>query len=278
MKTHLTLAYSPCPNDTYIFGGIGLNLIESPLEYSIVLEDIAELNSMAQVGEYDVIKLSYHAWASMLDQYQMLPYGSALGFGVGPLLIVNPGTQLNEIKRVAIPGKHTTANFLLDFAFRDRGFEKVEMLFSDIESELKSGRVEAGVIIHENRFTYAERGFICLQDLGEYWESKTKLPIPLGGIAIKRSLDNDVKSQVLTDIQASIQLADHDINAISSYIEEHAQEMDISVMQQHIDLYVNQSTRGLSETDKASIEFLLSEIAKSKDLGQKEENKWLFEG
>ncbi len=276
MKTHLTLAYSPCPNDTYIFGGIALNLIKSPLNYSIILEDIAALNSMALVGEHDVIKLSYHAWASMIDRYQMLPYGSALGFGVGPLLIVNPGTQLSEINRVAIPGQYTTANFLLDFAYRDQDFEKVEMLFSDIESELKSGRVDAGVIIHENRFTYEERGFVCVQDLGDYWEKQTDLPIPLGGIAIKRSLDDEVKSQVSRDIYASIQLADSDFNAISTYIKNYAQEMDISVMQQHIDLYVNQSTRGLSLTDKDSIDFLLSEIAKSRDIPQENGKNWLF--
>ncbi len=276
MKTHLTLAYSPCPNDTYIFGGIALNLIKSPLNYSIILEDIAALNSMALVGEHDVIKLSYHAWASMIDRYQMLPYGSALGFGVGPLLIVNPGTLLSEINRVAIPGQYTTANFLLDFAYRDQDFEKVEMLFSDIESELKSGRVDAGVIIHENRFTYEERGFVCVQDLGDYWEKQTDLPIPLGGIAIKRSLDDEVKSQVSRDIYASIQLADSDFNAISTYIKNYAQEMDISVMQQHIDLYVNQSTRGLSLTDKDSIDFLLSEIAKSRDIPQENGKNWLF--
>ena len=277
MKTHLTLAYSPCPNDTYIFGGIALNLIESPLTYDIALADIAALNTMAQAGEYDVIKLSYHAWASMIDDYQMLPYGSALGFGVGPLLIVNPGTELSDIIRVAIPGKHTTANFLLDFAYKDYGFEKVEMVFSDIESELKSGRVDAGVIIHENRFTYAERGFVCIQDLGDYWEKKTELPIPLGGIAIKRSLDDRVKSQVARDIKSSIQLADDNFTVISSYIKQHAQEMDISVMQQHIDLYVNQSTRGLSDTDRASIDYLLSEIANAGNLSPKDGQNWLFD-
>jgi len=277
LKTHLTLAYSPCPNDTYIFGGIALNLIESPLTYDIALADIAALNTMAQAGEYDVIKLSYHAWASMIDDYQMLPYGSALGFGVGPLLIVNPGTELSDIIRVAIPGKHTTANFLLDFAYKDYGFEKVEMVFSDIESELKSGRVDAGVIIHENRFTYAERGFVCIQDLGDYWEKKTELPIPLGGIAIKRSLDDRVKSQVARDIKSSIQLADDNFTVISSYIKQHAQEMDISVMQQHIDLYVNQSTRGLSDTDRASIDYLLSEIANAGNLSPKDGQNWLFD-
>lgn len=274
--TKVKLGYSPCPNDTYIFGGIALGIIDTPLQYEIIHEDIADLNAIGQSGDFDVIKLSYHAWSQMIDQYQMLPLGSALGFGVGPLLIANQDKSIEDIKTIAIPGLLTTANFLLNYAYGSHDFVAVEMLFSEIEGAIREGRVDAGVIIHENRFTYAERGFFRIIDLGSYWESSTQLPIPLGGIAIKRSLDHSLKHQILEDLQASINLADQEFSTIADYVKEHAQEMDVSIMQQHIDLYVNESTRGLSTTDMAAIEYLIAEIAKTDQKQKNNHKKWLF--
>lgn len=275
-KTKVKLAFSPCPNDTYIFGGIALNLINSSISYDITLADIAELNALGREQEFDVIKMSYRAWASMIDQYQMLPIGSALGYGVGPLLIANTVLSIEEIRRVAIPGKLTTANFLLDYAYKHHAFEKVEMIFSDIEAAIDEGRVDAGVIIHESRFTYRDRGFCCIQDLGQYWEASTNLPIPLGGIAVRRDLSHAVKQQVVSDIQASIQFADMDIRSIGEYIVDHAQEMDLKVMQEHINLYVNESTRGLSSKDVTSINYMIKEIGSISKNSQKFCNEWLF--
>lgn len=257
---NITLGYSPCPNDTFIFGGLAKNLIGSSLTYDIVLKDVEDLNRRAMNGELMVTKLSYHAFAYVIDQYEMLPYGSALGFGVGPLLITkDPNIKLEKIKRIAIPGKYTTAHMLLKYALSNQ-FDVTETLFSKIEDLVSSGEVDAGVIIHENRFTYSERGFTKLLDLGEYWETKTNLPIPLGGIAIKRNLPNRIKQEVVKNIEQSIQLGDSQFSLIEDYIKDHAQEMDIEVMRKHIALYVNASTRGLNGEDEAAIDFILNQI------------------
>lgn len=253
----ITLGYSPCPNDTYIFGGLAKGLVDSQLEYDIILEDVEQLNRRALNGELMVTKLSYHAFAHVVDKYEMLPYGSALGFGVGPLLITkNPDLTIDQIKTIAIPGEYTTANMLLKFAIKDQ-VETVEVLFSDIEDYIQEGRVDAGVIIHENRFTYLDRGFTKLLDLGAYWESKTQLPIPLGGIALKRNLPPRVKEEVLNNLKQSIHVAETHFDQIEDYIKENAQEMNLKVMQQHINLYVNGSTKGLSEQDNAAIAHML---------------------
>ena len=157
-------------------------------------------------------------------------------------------------------------------------YTTVEMVFSDIENAVREGRVCAGVIIHENRFTYVERGFHKIIDLGNYWETKTQLPIPLGGIAIKRSLDDKIKQQVLADLKSSINLADRHFDQISDYITLHSQEMDVQVMQQHIDLYVNGSTRGLSDTDISAIDYLITVIRGKTDQTEDINKNWLFEG
>jgi len=269
MKRKFKLGYSPCPNDTYIFGALALGLIPSQLDYSITLADVDELNTLSVEQDFDVIKMSYHAFAYQTEHYQMLPYGSALGFGVGPLLISGRKSAVDEIKKVAIPGELTTANFLFDFAYPKLKVEKTVMIFSEIEQAITSGRVDAGVIIHENRFTYQERGFYKIQDLGEYWESKSKLPIPLGGIAIKRGLNPEIKAKISDDLRASISLADRDFSLIEDYVKQYAQEMDVNIMKKHIDLYVNQSTRGLSVQDIESINFLLKNIRNGKSVRSK---------
>ncbi len=265
MKRKISLAYSPCPNDTYIFGGIALGLVSDQLHYDITLGDVGLLNSLGTQSSFDVIKMSYHAWAYLTDEYQMLPFGSALGFGVGPLLIADQQEMVDvgKIHRVAIPGKFTTANMLLDFAYGSNLFEKEVMIFSEIEAAISNGEVDAGVIIHENRFTYQERGYHCIQDLGQYWETETKLPIPLGGIAVKRSLPDGTKQAICRDLQESIALADRDFDLIRDYVKRYAQDMDVEIMKKHIDLYVNQSTRGLSKEDIRSIEYLLTHISKT---------------
>ncbi len=270
----LKLAYSPCPNDTYIFGNLALGNVPTDLTYSIELMDVEELNHHAMKMSYDLVKMSYHAYCKVINHYQVLPYGSALGYGVGPLLISAKPTQLSDLRRIAIPGEHTTAHLLLkNLDLQD--YEAVPMLFSDIENAVLSNRVDAGVIIHENRFTYAMRGLHLVEDLGQYWESKTGLPIPLGCIAIKRSLPKMVKQKACSDLKKSVLLADDDIGPILKYIKEHAQEMDESVMQKHIDLYVNASTRGLQAIDIEAINYMIGTVIPSKYKPVDTEH-WLF--
>ena len=178
----LTIGFSPCPNDTFIFDALIHHKIDTEgLEFEVVMADVEELNQMALGAELSITKLSYHAFFHLLDTYVMMDSGSALGNNCGPLLIKNQGDsnpKINDL--IAIPGKYTTANFLLNFAYPEL-INRTEMLFSDIESALKQKQVRAGLIIHENRFTYADRGFEKILDLGEFWEQKTGTPIPLGG-------------------------------------------------------------------------------------------------
>jgi 1,4-dihydroxy-6-naphthoate synthase len=275
-KKTFSLGYSPCPNDTYIFGGLATKQIATEQEYSITLADVEELNQLAMDGRLDITKLSYHAFAYLTDTYSMLPYGSALGFGVGPLLITaDPNKNIEACKTIAIPGKYTTAAMLLDFAI-EHDYAPEVMLFSDIEQAVLSGKVDAGVIIHENRFTYMDRGLTLLRDLGAHWESQTSQAIPLGGIAVRKSLSQAEKAGICQDLQCSIAFGDSNFGKIEQYIAAHAQEMDVSIMQKHIDLYVNASTRGMSFADKAAISYMLQFIQQANHKEQAD-TTWLFE-
>lgn len=237
----LSFGFSPCPNDTFMIDAMLHEKLEaSNYSFEPVIEDVEELNERALRGELDLTKLSYHAFMHVTDKYQMLPAGSALGFGVGPLLIAKKHLSENEIEqaRIALPGKWTTANWL--FSLRYPAAEnKVDMLFSEIEGAVASGAVDAGVIIHENRFTYAERGFTRIIDLGTYWEDQTKLPIPLGGIAIRKSLSLETKKDIARVLKSSIQYAFDHPGTGSDFIRAHAQEMAPDVLKKHIELYVN---------------------------------------
>ena len=256
---HLSLGFSPCPNDTFIFDALVHSKIDKRFTFDVSLADVEQLNNWAFQSKLDITKISFHAWSYLTNEYQMLNSGAALGFGVGPLLISKKPIDDREMEsaKIAIPGKWTTANFLMTNKY-PKSLNKVEMLFSDIEEAVANGTCDAGVIIHENRFTYHERGLHLIQDLGKAWEDQTGLAIPLGGIAIKRNIPNETKQEIASLIRQSIE---HSIKFPSSpvdYIKMHAQEMDPEVVQKHIDLYVNQYSLDLQQAGHQAIDEMLS--------------------
>ncbi len=254
---HLSLGFSPCPNDTFIFDALVHGRIDTEgLTFDVTLADVEELNRLAFAGRLDVTKLSYHALGFLTDDYSLLHAGSALGRGVGPLLVKpkkeNSGGVTMLPRTVAIPGKYTTANYLLGLAYPTLT-EKTEVRFSDIEGAVLAGTYDAGLLIHENRFTYAERGLERITDLGEYWESTTGYPIPLGGIAVRRSLAREVQLRVDRVLARSVAYAFQHPQASQPYVAAHAQEMDAEVMRRHIALYVNDYTLDLGEEGRAAV-------------------------
>lgn len=254
----LTLSFSPCPNDTYIFEPIVNKRIDlKGFEFDIKLEDVENLNKAALLKRPDISKISFNAFTKLYNDYQLLDCGSALGTNCGPLLISKNDIHDSEIKnkKIAIPGYNTTAFLLLKYAYPEiHNFE--EILFSDIENSIIEGRVDAGVIIHENRFTYQEKGLRKIIDLGSYWEDKTGSPIPLGGIAVRRSLPEIVKKQINSILSESIAYAfDHPKSGME-FIKNHAQEMAENVMLSHINLYVNEFTKNLGQDGKKAIQTL----------------------
>ncbi len=260
----LSLALSPCPNDTFIFEGIINHLIPTnPYVFTAYFGDIEELNQKAFDITYNVTKLSYHAYTNCSQHYDLLTAGSALGRNCGPLLISKRALKKEDIRhlRIAIPGQWTTANFLLQFYEQDLP-NTIVYLFSDIEQAISNGEVDAGVIIHENRFTYHERGFHLIQDLGQYWEEKTMNPIPLGGIVIQSDLDHNIKVDVNRLIQKSINYAWKKEGLISSFIKQYASEMDEMVMEKHIRLYVNDFSKQLGIEGKNAVRLLFQSLNK----------------
>lgn len=256
---HLTLGFSPCPNDTFIFDALVNNKIDTKgFTFDTELEDVETLNRWALEGKLPVTKLSFAVYLKVKDQYELLNNGSALGRGCGPLLIAKKPIPLSDLPhcKIAIPGEHTTANLLFSIAFPEARQKQV-ILFSEIERAILDGKVDAGVIIHENRFTYQQKGLVKLRDLGEYWEETTGSPIPLGGIFIRKDLPDTVKQQVDTLIHESLEYAYRGYPRLSDYVKQHAQEMDEQVMRQHIDLYVNDFSLGLGEEGKAAVDTLM---------------------
>jgi len=256
----LTLAFSPCPNDCFMFDAMVHGRIDlEGLEFDVTLADIEALNQSAFAGSVDVTKLSFHAYAYCADSYVLLDAGSALGRNCGPLLISKREISAAKVAEgqvsIAIPGKYTTANFLCGLAF-PRAQDKTPLLFSDIEPALLDGRFDAGVIIHENRFTYADKGLRKIVDLGEFWESETGAPIPLGGIVIRRSLPEDVKARVNRVMRRSVEYAFAHPEASRDYVRAHAQEMDEEVMRRHIELYVNEYSVDLGPDGRRAIDVL----------------------
>lgn len=256
----LTLGFSPCPNDTFIFDAMVNNKIDTKgLTFNTRLEDVETLNKWALEGKLDITKLSYGVLPKVLHQYELLNSGSALGRGCGPLLIAKKPIDKENIKdcKIAIPGINTTANLLFSTAFPDAKNKEI-LVFSDIENAVLDGRADAGVIIHENRFTYQQRGLVKIIDLGEYWESTTGSPIPLGGIVIRKSLPAELKQQVDKLIHDSLQESFKHYPTLSPFVTSHAQEMEESVMRQHIELYVNDFSLDLGEAGRAAIDRLMA--------------------
>lgn len=251
----ITLGFSPCPNDTFIFDALVHHKIDTEgLDVEVVLADVEELNLKAFYKELDVTKLSYHAYGYLTDDYVLLDAGSALGKGCGPLLVQHSKFQVQSLEdcSIAIPGKYTTANFLLSIAHPE-ATNKIEMLFSDIENAVLTGKVDAGLLIHENRFTYEQNGLKKIIDLGEYWENTTGALIPLGGIVMKRSFDSEIINKVNRLIRKSIEYAFENKNSALAYMQQHAQEMDEKIMMQHVDLYVNNYSIDLGKEGRAAV-------------------------
>jgi len=255
----VSLGFSTCPNDTFMFDALVNGRIDTKgIEFELFMGDIKELNEQAFASKLDVTKLSYHAYAHVLKDYQLLDSGSALGYKCGPLLISASELSkdsLNSQLRIGIPGEFTTANLLFSLAYPHLKNKEV-MLFHEIEEAVQRGKIDLGLIIHENRFTYQEKGLHKVVDLGEYWEGTYKHPIPLGGIVAKRSLGRDKIKTINTLISQSVQHAFNKPSDSEAFILEHAQEMEAEVVKQHISLYVNMFSTDLGEKGRAAVQKL----------------------
>jgi len=256
----LSIGFSPCPNDTYIFCGLVNGRIQlAGLDLQpVLLEDVETLNEWAMLGRLDITKLSFHALGHVLDKYVLLHSGAALGRGCGPLLVagqkVDPGDFAKM--KVAIPGKYTTAAMLLQMYAP--AWKNISILrFDDIMPAIESGRVDCGVIIHESRFTYRDRGLELIADLGAWWEQMSGHPIPLGAIVARRSLGRGPIAEIDRAVRASILWAHQNTLLCRPYIKKYAQELDDSVIKEHIGLYVNTFSENLGEEGLAAVEFFL---------------------
>lgn len=263
----ITLGFSTCPNDTYIFDALVNNKIDAcGLEFIPVLSDVEDLNQRALKSELDVTKLSFHAWLHVWKDYQVLDSGSALGKGNGPLL-VSAGSVLNgdlSDMTVAIPGEFTTANLLLRLAYpMVRNIKSY--LFSNIEDAVLGGEADAGVLIHENRFTYERRGLKLIRDLGVFWEETTSLPIPLGGIMVNRRIPYEIRNKVNELTRRSLEFANHNPSGTLPYIRRFAQSMEQEVLEAHLRTFVTDFSVDLGEMGRAAI-YMLAEIARSKGI------------
>ncbi|HTL09397.1 MAG TPA: 1,4-dihydroxy-6-naphthoate synthase [Chitinophagaceae bacterium] len=256
-----TLGFSPCPNDTFIFDALVNNKIDTGgFTFDVVMEDVQTLNRWAMEGKLTISKISYGSLPLVLDNYIVLNAGGALGKGVGPLLIskneLRDPAQIED-KTIAIPGENTTAHMLFSLAY-PKAKNKSFLVFSAIEEAVLQGSADLGVIIHENRFTYQQKGLKKIIDLGDYWEQQTQSPIPLGGIVIKRSVDSIAQQKIDALIKESVAYAFAHYPLLAPYVKEHSQEMEEQVMRQHIDLYVNDFSLALGSAGKAAVHKLLA--------------------
>ena len=270
MAEKLSIGFSPCPNDTFIFDALVHHKIDTEgLDFNVYLGDVEDLNNKAFNGELDITKISYHAYGYLTADYVLLNSGSALGKGCGPLLIQNSESiiqnpeDLSSVK-IAIPGKYTTANFLLSIAHPEAKIKK-EILFSDIENAVINNEVDAGLIIHENRFTYQDKGLEKIIDLGEFWEKTTGHLIPLGGIIIKRNLPLATIEKVNRILKKSIEFAFKNPIEPLEYMKKHSQEMSEKVMMQHVELYVNKYSIDLGKEGRNAITQMFN-LAQEKEI------------
>jgi 1,4-dihydroxy-6-naphthoate synthase len=251
----LTIGFSPCPNDTFIFDAlVNKNIGTEGLSFNYILEDVETLNMWAAEGKLDITKLSYNAFLNVTNEYALLHSGSALGKGVGPLLVTRENLSLDNISefKIAIPGKNTTANLLLSVAFPGAK-NKAEVLFSEIEERVLAGEFDAGLVIHESRFTYEAKGLKKVIDLGDWWERNMDAAIPLGGIVIRRTLGKELSEKVDRLIKHSLEYAWKNYPQLTSFVRDNSQEMDEEVMRKHINLYVNEYTSDLGEEGRKAI-------------------------
>ncbi|MGB8490633.1 MAG: 1,4-dihydroxy-6-naphthoate synthase [Bacteroidales bacterium] len=254
----LTLGFSPCPNDTFIFDALVHGRIDTEgLEFDYFLADVEELNRKAFACEVDVTKISCHAYAFAASGYRILDSGGAVGFGSGPLLISRDRISRDDLTEatIAIPGKYTTANLLFSIAWPG-AVHKKEYLFSDIEEALLRGEADAGLIIHETRFTYQKKGLLKIADMGEYWEELTGLPVPLGLIVINRRIAHETSVRFNRVLRRSLEFARANAFASNDFVSSNAREMDRAVMNSHISLYVNNFSLSLGEAGRNAISAL----------------------
>ncbi len=269
MDRPLTLAYSPCPNDTYIFAALAQGMLSGVPAVQVALEDVEALNIAAQKGDYEFSKISYGAIPGLAGKYRILRGGGALGHGCGPLVVAKSSegraASIADFadKLFAIPGERTTAFMLLQLALGCSP-PTVSMRFNTIVSAVESGTVDAGLIIHESRFTFEEHGLVRVCDLGEWWESQTGLPIPLGAILARRDLEKEAV-EVNDAIRDSLSYARNHEDAVMPYVREHAFEMSDEVMRRHIDLYVNEYTEDIGSRGERAVRELFQR-AHSADL------------
>ncbi|MEU6678061.1 1,4-dihydroxy-6-naphthoate synthase [Streptomyces sp. NPDC046925] len=262
----LQIAYSPCPNDTFVFDALAHGRVPGAPGLDVTFADIDITNGMAERGESDVLKVSYAVLPYVLDEYALLPCGGALGRGCGPLVLTREeGVDLTG-KTVAVPSEKSTAYLLFRLWAADTltggGVGEIVVLpFDQIMPAVRDGKVDAGLVIHEARFTYQNYGLHCLADMGEHWERTTGLPIPLGAIIAKRSLGEERLGRLADAVRTSVRMAWDDPEASRPYVQEHAQEMDPAVADQHIGLYVNEFTADLGENGYAAIRGLLTRAA-----------------
>jgi 1,4-dihydroxy-6-naphthoate synthase len=258
----VTFGFSPCPNDTFAFHALVHSLVDAPVRVTPVLLDIEELNRRAHDGAFDVTKLSVGAFAAVGPRYRLLRSGAALGRGVGPLVVTRQPQSLRDAAsgRVAIPGRETTAFRLLRLATPALG-EIVEMRYERILGAVEHGEVDAGLIIHESRFTYTEHGLVKAADLGEWWEGETGLPVPLAGICVRSDVDADLAAALEAAIRASVAHAFAHPEASRSYVRAHAQEMSDEVCDAHIRLYVNEFSLDIGDEGLRAIERLIDQAS-----------------
>ncbi len=255
----LTLGISPCPNDTFVFSAWAHGQVEGPA-VEVVFADIDVCNTLAVERRLDIAKVSYAALPELLDDYALLPAGGALGRGCGPLVLTRDATTPLDGATIAVPGERTTAYLLLRLWGAARDLDVRVLPFAQIMPAVAAGEVDAGLVIHESRFTYPSYGLTCRQDLGSWWEEDTGLPIPLGAIVARRTLDPEPLRRA---VQASVEHAWADPVASAGWVAEHSQEMDPGVCQAHIDLYVNAFTRELGEEGYAAVEALLTRATRA---------------
>lgn len=259
----LTLGFTPCPNDTFIFYGLVHKMVPFGCDLDIRLMDVQSLNIEATRGTFAMSKLSCFAYAGVARDYAILRSGAALGRGCGPLLLAREGKKFDPGVRIAIPGELTTAHLLLRI-FLGGEAKSVPMRFDHIMPAMQKGEIDYGVVIHEGRFTYHNYGLTLIEDLGEFWERRFGLPIPLGLIAARRDIGREIAREFEQKLAQSVTFARENRERVLRYVRQHAQELDEEVMSRHIDLYVNDDTRWLSEKGKDAVRLLLTKAMESR--------------
>lgn len=262
MKNRVSLGISPCPNDTYIFHALLEGLVPSPCKLDLYMADVEELNNRALAGTSEVTKLSVGVVPEIMDRYALLHSGAALGWGCGPLVVAREPLTEEAMRaaRVAVPGRRTTANLLLEL---HGGFQgpREEMIFDAVIPAVAEGRVECGVIIHEGRFTYGQYGLCRLLDLGEWWESAFAVPLPLGAIAVRRDMERETALAVQEAIRASLEYAHEHSEASREFVRRHAREMDPAVTASHIRTFVTEYSLDLGKQGRDAVELLVGRAA-----------------